>query len=152
MRKKRDILIFKTINKQQMELVFKKISALHDNFYIVMPDKEINLYDKSDPNIQYIGTGKEYMDYHTLMQEAKIPDIKFHEIWVLSSSYDRLYSYYEVYAVIPELKYYKLKYLVIKDGKITIYDLEKERIFSGVYALLVEIVRVCIGFKNRLIK
>lgn len=142
------ILIFKTVNEQRMEILLKEISVLHDDFYIIVPSKELSNYKSQDSKIHYITTNEKYMDYYILMNETKIPDIKFHEIWVLSSSYDYLYTYYDIYAVITKLKYFKLNYVVINDGEIKMYDLNKETIFSRKYELMVDVIEVCIWAKK----
>lgn len=146
------ILIFKTVSEQRMEILLNEISVLHDDFYIIVPRKELSNYKSQDSKIHYITTNERYMDYHILMKEVKIPDIKFNEIWVLSSSYEYLYTYYDVYAVIAKLRYSKLKYVVINDGKFTMYDLKKETVFSRKYELMVDVIEVCIGLKNMFIK
>ena len=76
------------------------------------------------------------------MKEARIPDIKFQEIWVLSPYYKNINTYWEVYAVISGLKYCSLYYKVIGKEEIVSYDLKKEIFFSPTHDLMVSVVKI----------
>ncbi len=124
-----NILIFKTTGDQSFELLMRKIERTKDNYFIVLPKNLIKKFGKNSKRVRYIATELEYMDYITIMKENKIPKIKFDEIWVLSSAYDKLYSYTEIYAVISELSYRKICYKVIDKKEIQNFAL-KHSVFT----------------------
>lgn len=136
-----NILIFKTVNEERTRRLLYNTDTVKNTIYMVMPESEVGIYDGLGMSIHCIGTNKKYIDYKTVAEENKIPDIKFHEIWVLSPNYGNLYTYWEVYAVISELKYDRVFYKAIGKDRIESYDLEKENIFSRTHALMVRAVR-----------
>lgn len=121
-----DILIFKTVNEERFRTLLENFDVLHNTYYIVMPRKEIALYDKGEKNVYYIGTDLNYINYNMIVKENEIPMLKFDEIWVLSSSHDRYYSYNEVYAIISGLRYKGFVYKVISGKCIEDFDIEKK--------------------------
>ncbi|MCM1231278.1 MAG: hypothetical protein NC489_14250 [Ruminococcus flavefaciens] len=139
-----NILVFKTVNLNRMKKLLEHIDVLNNDFYIVVPQDEISYFESFNTNIHYISTKKAYMNCDTLIKENKIPNIMFHEIWILSSSYDVRYSYKEVYATVSHLKYSKIVYAVINGEEILYYNIGKEIDFSGSYYLMENIVRICV--------
>lgn len=137
-----NILIFKTVNEERTKRLLNSIDLLNHNVYIIMPESEISHYRETADNIYYIGTGEKYIDYNTLMKENRIPNIKFHEIWVPSPQISSIYTYWEAYTVISELKYSKVYYKVVNSGEIITYDLKQENIFSRIYGLMVRTIRI----------
>ena len=137
-----DILIFKTVNEERTKQLLNSIDTLKNNVYIVMPESEISIYSGLGLNIHCIGTDEKYISYKTIMREARIPDIKFQEIWVLSPCYSNINTYWEVYAVISGLKYCRVYYKVIDKEEIVNYDLKKEIIFSRTHDLMVSAVKI----------
>lgn len=135
-----NILIFKTVNDDRTKRLLNSIDTAKNSVYMLMPKSEIDIYNGLGLNIHYIGTNGKYIDYETVMEEDQIPDIKYHEIWVLSPDYSNIYTYWKVYFVISELKYCKVYYKEINKDKIVTYDLTKEAIFSRTYDLTVRIV------------
>lgn len=137
-----NILIFKTVNEERTKALLDNADAFKHNVYIIMPESEIGIYKETWSNIHYIGTGGKYIDYNTLMKENRIPDIKFHEIWVPSPQISSIFTYGEAYAVISELKYSKVYYKVVNRGEIITYDLKQENIFSRLHDLMVRTIKI----------
>lgn len=108
---------------------------------MIVPESEIGLYREAGFDIQYIGTDAKWINYRTIMDEARVPDIMFHEVWVLSPDENNIYTYPEVYAVISELRYCKICYKVIKKNEIVTYNLNKEIMFSRKHDFMVRAVR-----------
>lgn len=136
-----NILIFKTVNKERFSKILKNIYKSKNNYYILIPEADKGIYKSNRSNIYYISTDNAFMDYEILRMEKRIPNIKFHEIWVLSSSKDRIYTYTEVYALISELSYHKLIYKIIQENVIIDLDLNVEINFSAIYYNIVRAVR-----------
>ncbi|MDE6845123.1 MAG: hypothetical protein K2J99_05075 [Lachnospiraceae bacterium] len=139
-----NVLIFKTVNEERTKHLLGNIDTLNNNVYIVMPENETSIYNGLGLGIHCIGTKGKYIDYKTIMEENRIPDIKFHEIWVPSPDLNNIYTYWEVYAVISELRYCKAYYKVIRKDEIVTYDLNKEIMFSRTHDLLVSVVKTYI--------
>lgn len=137
-----DILIFKTVNEERTKQLLNSIDTLNNNVYIIMPESEISIYRGLELHIHCIGTSEKYINYKTIMKEARVPDIKFQEIWVPSPYYSNINTYWEVYAIISELKYRRVYYKVIDKDKIIDYDLKEEGIFSCAHDLMVGAVKI----------
>ncbi|MDE6386810.1 MAG: hypothetical protein K2L82_03250 [Lachnospiraceae bacterium] len=137
---KMDILIFKTVNEERTKRLLSSIDTLNNRVYMIMPESEISIYSGAGWNIQCIGTKEKCIDYGTIMEEDRIPDIMFHEVWVLSPDINSIYAYSEIYAVISELRYRKVCYKVIKKDEIVTYNLNKELMFSRMHDLMVSAV------------
>lgn len=142
-----NILVFKTVNEKGLKALLKEIDTLHNDFYIIVPEDEIRLYESVNADVHYIRTEKKYMDYETLVRENRIPNILFHEIWVLSSTFERIYNCGDAYAVISELRERGLKdcemyYKVINGEKIETYTLGREIFFPKIYNFGINIVKV----------
>ncbi len=137
-----NVLVFKTVNAERMNTLLNEIRLLQCQFYIIMPESEISIFINENTNIHYIGTNDAYMNYDTVMKENRIPNIMFHEIWILSFSREVLYSYTEVYRIISKLKYKRIIYKVINANKIMDYNINQEIIFSKFYYLIVNIIKV----------
>ena len=137
-----NILIFKTVNEERTKQLLSSIDILNNTVYMVMPESEISIYSGLGLHIHCIGTKEKYIDYKTIMEEDRIPDIKFHEVWVLSPHLSNIYTYEEVYALISELKYCKVYYKAIGKDKIETYDLKNEIIFSHWNNFLVSVVKM----------
>lgn len=141
-----NILIFKTVNEERTKQLLDCVDVMKHEVYVVMPESKISIYKRLGLNIHCIGTEKEYIDYSAVMEEGRIPDIKFHEVWVPSPDFKNIYTYPEVYAVISELRYNKVYYKEIKKNEIVTYDLKKEKFFSHRYDCVVGIMKICIDF------
>lgn len=100
-----NILIFKTANESRMKLLMEGLDRKSNHIYLVLPEKDKRNYERKYENIRCIATGRDYIEYKTIMSEKRIPDIRYEQIWVPSSFKDNYYSFGEVYAVISELKY-----------------------------------------------
>lgn len=137
-----NILIFKTVNEERTKKLLNNIDTLNNAVYMIMPKSEIDIYRELGLSVHYIGTNSKYIDYNTVIEEGQIPDILFHEIWVLSPSYSNIYTYGEAYALISELKYHKVYYKVIGEEEIETCDLSQEIIFSHWHDFLVKIVKI----------
>lgn len=141
-----DILIFKTVNEERTKRLLNSIDTLNNRVYMIMPESEIGLYREEGLDIQYIGTDAKWIDYRTIMDEARIPDIMFHEVWVLSPDMNNIYTYPEVYAVISELRYRKICYKVIKKKEIVTCNLNEDIMFSRKHDFMVSVIRKYITF------
>lgn len=141
-----NILVFKTISEKGLKTLLKKIDTIYDDFYVIVPEDEIEIYENVNADVHYIGTEKKYMDYETLIRENRIPNVLFHEIWVLSSAFERIYNCGDAYAVISELRERGLKdcgmyYKVINEDKIETYMLGKEIFFPNIYNFGINVVK-----------
>jgi len=121
--------------------VLKSLDVEQNRYYIILPEDEIINYERHVENIKYIGTKLGYMDYGILMQEGKIPRMKFDEVWVLSISYDKRFSYTEVYAVISKVKFRYLIYKVIDGNQIKTYEIKNQVFFSGFQNMVINFIR-----------
>ncbi len=147
-----NILIFKTVNEERTKKLLHSIDTLTNHVYMVLPESEICIYSEPELNIQCIGTSGKYIKYETIIEEHRIPDLRFHEVWVLSSDPGNMYTYREVYTVISELKCRKILYKVINEDGILTYDLRKEIIFSCTHTLLVRAVKTYMSLRHRIEK
>lgn len=136
-----NILIFKTVNEERTKQLLDCVDVMKHKVYVVMPESKISIYKGLGLNIHCIGTDEEYIDYSTVMEEEKIPDIKFHEVWVPSPDFKNIYTYPEIYAIISELKYDKAYYKEIKENEIATYDLKKEKFFSSYHDCVVGVIK-----------
>lgn len=136
-----NILIFKTVNEERTKRLLHHMDTQNHTVYMILPQDEVDVYSGLGLPVHCIGTNGKYIDYKSVMREGKIPDIKFHEIWVPSPSCRNLYTYWEVYAIISKLKYGKVYYKEIGEEEIITYDLKKEPLFSGRHTLLVNAVK-----------
>ena len=147
-----NILIFKTEYEERTKKLLGSIDLGTNHVYMVLPESEVSIYNGHELNIYCIVTGEKYIKYETVKKENRIPKLMFHELWVPSPDFGNIYTYWEIYTVISELKCRKIYYKVIDEGGIRTCDLRKEPVFSYAHALLVEAVRMYMSLCHRIEK
>ncbi len=128
-----NVLIFKTTNEKRLEEILKWLNKKENQIFLVLPHKGAEQYKRQYKAPILIETDMEYMDYHALKKENRIPNLCFDEVWVPSSFIDDFFSFGDIYAILTEIRYKKMIWIGSDNHKIIIKNDIQYKIKNRIY-------------------
>ena len=137
-----NILIFKTANDKKMYTLLDQLAWDEHKVFLVLSHADEDAYKSKYEKLSTISTEKTYIEYSTILQEKKIPDLLYDEIWVPSSFESNYYGFGEVYAIISRLKYGALVWISGSGRRVIVQNTVGYRCKERLEAFLVKAVYI----------